>query len=438
MGKRMTCPAARVLSMCLVLGLLVLVTGFSSAQTRDVATFFIQEAKLTASDGAEYNGFGSSVSISGDTLIVGTTAAGSAYVFERDAEGLGNWVQVAKLTIPVGSVRNGFGESVSISGDTVVVGARGDQYQDAGSVYVYQRDFGGADNWGQVAKLTASDGIVEDYFGESVSVSDDTVVVGALNGNDIGHFSGAAYVFEKPAGGWTDMSETAKLTASDGAEGDHFGGSVSISGNTVVVGAYRDGDSGEDSGSAYLFERPELRWSDMVERAKLTASDGAAGDYFGQRVSISGDTVVAGAYRDDDNGDSSGSAYLFEKPETGWADMTETTKLVASDGSAGAAFGRSVSMCGDTVLVGAIFDDVQGSAYLFQPDAGGTGMIETAKLTPSDGATSDWFGWSVAIDGDTMAVGARGDDDKGEDSGSAYVFIEFEPIAWVYLPVVLR
>ncbi|MTI29216.1 FG-GAP repeat protein, partial [Xanthovirga aplysinae] len=119
-------------------------------------------------------------------------------------------------------------------------------------------------------------------------------------------------------GGWEEMNETIKLTASDGAEYDYFGYSVSISGDQLVVGAYFDDDKGSSSGSAYLFEKPDGGWVGMNETAKLTASDGTAHDYFGAFVSISEDLVVVGAYGKDENGVDSGSAYLFEKPEGGW------------------------------------------------------------------------------------------------------------------------
>lgn len=237
----------------------------------------------------------------------------------------------------------------------------------------------------QVAKLTASDGDAQDVFGWSVSIGDDVVVVGAYWDDDSGYDSGSAYLFEKPDTGWTNMTETAKFTASDGAQEDFLGISVSISGDTVVVGAYGDDDSSSQPSSAYLFAKPEAGWDDMTETAKLAASDGAEDDYWGWSVSLSGDTLVVGSPYHDDGGSGSGAAYLFEKPETGWADMTET-----------------------------------------------------AKLTASDGAEWNLLGSSVSISGDTMVVGAPLDDDNGSLSGSAYVFFRLEPVAWVYLPVVLR
>ena len=204
-----------------------------------------------------------------------------------------------------------------------------------------------------------------------MSVSGDTIVVGADRDDGNESFSGSAYVFEKPVGGWADAPQTAKLTASDGAAGDYFGRSVSVSGDTIVVGAHGDGDNGSFFGSAYVFKKPSGGWMDATETAKLTASDGAAEHRFGRSVSVSGDTVVVGAYGDDDNGFRSGSAYVFEKPSGGWMDATQTAKLTASDGASGDVFGVSVSVSGDTVVVGAYGDDdngsASGSAYVFTP-----------------------------------------------------------------------
>jgi hypothetical protein len=273
-----------------------------------------------------------------------------------------------------------------------------------------------------------------DVLGRFVSISGDTVIVGAPGDDDSGSDSGSAYVFEKPESGWANMTETAKLSASDGAAQDEFGAAASISGDTVVVGApYHD-----DSGSAYLFEKPEAGWTGMTETAKLGASD-PEWDLFGRSVSISGDTVIVGAPLDDDNGIYSGSAYLFEKPEAGWTDMTETAKLSATDNSVGDQFGQSVSISDDTMVLGAPYDNDGGSACVFELDEGGQdNWGEVAKLTASDSAAGDSFGYSVSISGDTVVVGAYGDDDSGSGSGSAYLFREFEPIAWVYMPVVLR
>jgi hypothetical protein len=158
----------------------------------------------------------------------------------------------------------------------------------------------------QVAKLLADDGAADDFFGWSVSVSGDTAVVGASRDGDDGPFSGSACVFTRNGSVWTQQD---KLTASDAALGDQFGDSVAVSVDTAVVGALGNDDHGADSGSAYVFTRSGSSWT---EQAKVTATDGAADDYFGCSVALSGDTVVVGADWDDDNGEDSGSAYIFD------------------------------------------------------------------------------------------------------------------------------
>ena len=223
------------------------------------------------------------------------------------------------------------------------------------------------------------------------------------------------------------ISET-KLTASDAATGDLFGRSVSISGNIVVVGAATDDDAGSSSGSAYVFRYNGTSWA---EETKLTASDAAAGDYFGQSVSISGETIVVGAYGDDDAGGNSGSAYVFRHNGTSWA---EESKLTASDGIAEKYFGQSASISGDNIVVGAVANYVPapnpGSAYVFRYSGGR--WVEKAKLRPSVGSGNEVFGWSVSINGDTVVVGAIYIE-------AAYVFgitdilISNKPMPWIPL-----
>ena len=283
-------------------------------------------SKLTASDGAAGDSFGYSVSIDGDTMVVGASGddddgsgSGSAYVFTREKPTY-PWTQVAKLTADDGAADDRFGYSVSIDGDTMVIGAHQDDDKgtSSGSAYVFTRDTAGdlGSGWTQVAKLTADDGTGYDRFGSSVSNDGDTVVVGAKTDDDKGDNSGSAFVFTRDtagdlASGWTQV---AKLTAGDGAASDEFGYSVSIDGNTVVIGARMHDDKGNDSGSAYVFTRDTVGdlASGWTQVAKLTADDGAASDFFGVSVSIGGGTVVIGANLDDDKGTSTGSAYVFQ------------------------------------------------------------------------------------------------------------------------------
>ena len=325
------------------------------------------------------------------------------------------WLEEQKLFASDGAAGDIFGESVSISGDYAIVGASGDDDNGSGSgsAYIFLRSGTG---WVQQAKLTASDGNANDWFGNSVSISGDYAIVGAFWDDDKGNASGSAYIFKRDGTTW---SQQAKLTASDGNASAWFGWSVSVSGNYAIVGAYQDDVNGmANSGSAYIFLRSGTTWS---QQAKLTASDSAAGDVFGCSVSISGDYAIVGANQDDVNGTDSGSAYIFKRDGTSWS---EQAKLTASDGAVSDYFGQSVSINGDYAIVGAYLDDDKGSssgsAYILKRD--GTSWSEEAKLTASDGAGIDRFGYSVSIGNGYIIAGAYLDDDKGTDSGSAYMF----------------
>ncbi|MCP4128449.1 MAG: PKD domain-containing protein, partial [Gammaproteobacteria bacterium] len=310
-----------------------------------------------------------------------------------------------------------FGVSVAVSSDgsTIVAGASEDD--GSGSVYVYNWT---GNVWNQ-AKLKATDGTAADRFGQSVAISSDgsTVVVGATADDDNGNYSGSAYVYSWTGNAWNQT----KIIATDGAADDTFGWSVAVSsdGSTVVVSAPGDDDNGDSSGSAYVYSRTGSTWN----QTKIMATDGAASDYFGWSVAVSSDgsTIIVGAYCDDDNGSTSGSAYVYSWTGSTWYQ----TKIIATDGAADDAFGRSVAVSsgGSTVIIGAHGDDdngnLSGSAYVYNWT--GSSWNQT-KIISSDGAVGDLFGWSVAVssDGSTIIVGAYGDGDNGNYSGSAYVY----------------
>jgi hypothetical protein len=222
------------------------------------------------------------------------------------------------------------------------------------------------------------------------------------------------YVFTRSGTTWTQQQ---KLLASDGQAGDRFGGFVTFSDDTALIGAYWDDDNGNDSGSMYVFTLSGTTWT---QQAKVLAPDGAAGDIFGSWICFAGDTALIGAGMDDDNGVDSGSIYEFTRSGTTW---TEQQKLHASDGAAGDQFGSNFDLYGDTLLVGSMLDDDMGkdsgSAYIFTRT--GTTWTQQQKLLPSDGYTNDQFG-VVSLDGDTALIGAWYDDDMGSNSGSVYVF----------------
>ena len=216
---------------------------------------------------------------------------------------------------------------------------------------------------------------------------------------------------------WT---QAAKALASDGQASDEFGMSVDIDGDYAIVGAIGDDDKGTDAGAAYVFVRSGTTWT---EQAKLTANDGAAGDYFGMSVSIDGDYALIGAYWEDQRGTNAGAAYVFVRSGTSWS---QQAKITASDGAAYDDFGWSVSIDGDYAVVGSYINS-SGSAYIFVRS--GTSWTQQAKLLASDGAAYDYFGYSVFISGGTALVGAYKDDNtKGTDAGSAYFFRDAPPV----------
>jgi esterase/lipase superfamily enzyme len=309
-----------------------------------------------------------------------------------------------KIVASDGAANDQFGNSVAISGNYAIVGAYADDDKGSasGSAYIFNVNTGA-----ELHHLLASDGAADDWFGHSVAISGNYAIVGAPNDDDNLSNSGSAYIFNVQTG-----AELHKLTASDGAGGDYFGYSVAMSGNYAIVGAYADDDNGSASGSAYIYNVQT-----GAELHKLTANDGAMNDYFGRSVAISGNYAIVGAFLDDDNGSASGSAYIYNVT-TG----AELHKLVASDGAASDQLGESVGIDGNYAIVGAIYDDdngsSSGSAYIYNVQTG----AELHKLTASDAAESDYFGYYVAISGNYAIVGAKYDDDNGTNSGSAYIF----------------
>ncbi len=463
---------------------------------------------LKASNTAQGSLFGLAVSLDGDTLVVGApgessnatgvngnqadssaSSAGAAYVFVRDATG--RWSQQAYLKASNTGANDFFGYSVGISGDTVVVGAFGESSKatgvdgdqtdnskgQAGAAYVFTRDASGT--WSQQAYLKASNTDAQDQFGFSISVSGDTVVVGApgessltsgVDGNQIDNSdpnAGAAYVFTRDTSG--TWSQQAYLKASRTDAQDQFGFSISVSGDTVVVGAPNesskatgvDGDGTDNSksraGAAYVFARDNSgTWS---QQAYLKASNTDAGDQFGTSVAVSGDTLLVGAPGESSNatgvnGDqadnsagNAGAAYVFTRDASGtWS---QQAYLKASNTDTFDWFGSSIAISGDMVVVGANDETSKatgvdgdqtdnsvgsaGAAYLFSRDASGT-WSQQAYLKASNTDAGDRFGWSAAVSGDTVAVssyieaskatGVDGDqtDNSAPNAGATYVY----------------
>ena len=382
------------------------------------------QQKVSASDGMSNDAFGFSVAIDGSTAIIGADGAavngnpgqGAAYVF---TESNGTWSQTAKLTASDGVAGDEFGDAVALYGNTAVIGAYdvavgGNSYQ--GAAYVFTES-GGA--WSQTAKLTASDGAAWSFFGSAVALDGSTAVIGADNAAVGGNSSqGEAYVFTESGGTWTQRTV---LTASDGAANDYFGDSVALNGSMALVGA--DGatiNGNAAQGAVYVFTQSGGNWS---QAAKLTSSDGAANDYFGNSVALSGSTAVVGArYKTLGGNIDQGAAYVFDESGGSWS---QTAELTAGDGGQFDNFGWSVALDGDTAVIGA--DDAtvggnsgQGAAYVFSNSGGA--WSQTQKLAASDGASYDTFGYSVALSGGTALIGAYTAAVGGNYTGAAYFY----------------
>jgi hypothetical protein len=417
------------------------------------------------------------------------TDSGAVYVFKRDANG--DWIQDAYLKASNAEGGDNFGSSVAISGSTIVVGApfedsnqttitnadgsaSGDNSAtDSGAVYVFKRDGNG--NWIQDAYLKASNAEASDNFGSSVAISGSTIVVGAYgedsnqttitnddglaSSNNSAGGSGAVYVFKRDAAG--DWIQDAYLKASNAETADQFGYSVAISGSTIVVGAYtedssqttitnNDGQTGGtdpsliyNAGAVYVFKRDAH--GDWIQDAYLKASNAEADDLFGRSIAISGSTIVVGAYLEDSNqtmitnadgsassdntATDSGAVYVFKRDANG--DWIQDAYLKASNAEADDLFGNSVAISGSTIVVGAHYEDSSqttitnaeglpglpdddsatnsGAVYVFKRDSNGD-WIQDAYLKASNAQAHDNFGHSVAISGSTIAVGARTED----------------------------
>jgi hypothetical protein len=467
-----------------------------------------QQGYIKASNTGEGDAFGNAVAVSGDTMVVGAPiessnatgvngnqnnnsalGSGAAYVFVRNGT---NWVQQAYLKASNAEADDGFGYSVAIDGDTVIVGAiyedsnavgvNGNQgnnsIANSGAAYVFVRS---GTNWTQQAYLKSSNPGADDVFGYNVAICRDTIVVGSyaedssatgVNGNQGSNSatdSGAVYIFVRSGTNWTQQ---AYLKASNTGANDSFGAMVAVSGDTLIVGAPGESSSASGvngnqndngaggAGAAYVFVRHGTNW---VQQAYLKASNTQAGDGFGYSVAMDGDTAVVGALYESSNATGvngnqsnnnalqSGAAYVFVRQGTNWS---QQAYLKASNTEAGDEFGASVAVSGDTVLVAAPREDSSsagvngnqnnngaegsGAVYLFVRT--GTNWLQRAYLKASNPGVSDFFGSydsalnGVAISGDTIVVGAPNEasnatgvngnqaNNSALTAGAAYVF----------------
>ncbi len=400
---------------------------------------FSQQAKLLAGDKADNDAFGIVTALSDDanTALVGayheddsgTTDNGAAYVFIRSGS---TWTQQAKLLANDKATDDWFGFSVSLSidGNTALIGAYLEDDSGttrSGAAYVFTRS---GSTWTQQAKLLANDKADNEQFGVKVALSDDgnTTLIGAYGESDSGTSgNGAAYVFTRSGNTWTQQ---AKLLANDKVTEDNFGLSVALAsnGNTALIGAPFEDDSGTDNnGAAYIFTRSGSTWT---QQAKLLANDKASTDWFAWSASIAGngDTAIIGANYEDDSGtDTNGAAYIFIRNGTTW---TQQAKLLASDKANSDEFGHSVGLSadGNIAAVGTYLKDDSGTTnsgaiYIF--GRSGSTWTQQEKLLASDKADEDRLGYALSLsaDGKTVLGGAYNESDSGTtNNGAAYIF----------------
>lgn len=382
----------------------VALSGCGGKQEQRPPPEWRQEVQLFGEAGATHTAFGQVLALSGGVLAVAENGLGdgAVYLFRQ---GPGGWRREARLTHPDGLRDVGFGFSLAVAGDTLLVGVPGDGN---GAAYVFT---GGGLGWSLQARLVAP--AAASWFGRAVALRGDLAVVGAPTDGG----TGAAYVYVREAGSW---ALAARLTGGDTGRGDFFGGALALDEGALAVGAELHADAGPGGallprrGGAYVFA---LQGGAFVEEAELCACDAAAWDYLGVTVALSGGTLVAG------NARQHAAAHVFARGPGGW---TEEAELRAADAAQPSGFGHQVAASGDWVVVGAPFGDrpgvpAAGEAWAFRRTAAGW---EQVKLLDTDdpGAHFDAFGDAVAIDGDTIAVGASADDENGVDLGAVYVY----------------
>lgn len=396
-------------------------------------------AELSVTNGVQSDLLGSSGSLSGNMALFGAYShsytpflqPGAAYLFRNVGPQTAPIYESAKLLPNDPSNFDSFGQSVTLSGNIGIVGLRSDTINGRsaqGSAYLYLNLDNASGTTFQNAKLTASDGAAGDQFGSSVSLSGTTAIIGARYDNN---YFGSAYVFRDLHNASGDVTENAKLVASDQSYsfmGANFGYASGLSGNIAVIGA-PDADIGitEYQGAAYVFRDIHTRSGTTTESAKLIASDGAATDQFGRGIAVSGNTALVGAWLNNAGGvNNRGAAYLFRGLDSRTGTTSQDAKLISSDGRSDDSLGESLSLSGNTAIAGVKSHAIngnaaQGAAYIFTNLGTATGtVIETVKVFASSGLKDDKFGSSVSIDGDLFVVGAEAGDANAVNSGKAY------------------
>jgi hypothetical protein len=396
---------------------------------------------LVAPDAAAGDYLGWSVALDGDTAVVGSLRdddlgvdSGSVYVFERHLGGPNAWGLARKLAASNGATGDQFGVSVALDGDTLLVGANfGDGVApNTGTAYVFERDLGGAGNWGEAVMLFHPNGLgqLSDEYGFSVAIDGDTAVVGVPEEDTLGLLhAGSAWVYGRDQGGPGVWGKLQKLVPFDLTFQDKFGGAVAISGDTILVGAPEAGP-----GSAYVFER-DLGGPNAWGEAKKVLPIFNLGFDFGISVALDGDRAVVGSWMSNLSGYDNGATFLFERDLGGAGNWGQSQVLLPSDGGTSSLAGQAVSIDADVVMVGASRDwpNRRGAVYSHERDLGGPqAWGQLPEIETLGGVVTDRFGWSVSLAGTSLLVGAPLQDSGGQDAGSAYLFEAWPPPVTAY------
>lgn len=422
---RITQQELSKLIIIITFGILTCLLFLNPSQAQQVVN---EIAKLSPLDAEDNDNFGNSVAVDGNFALIGAVrddnnqgnGAGSAYVFERKPDG--TWIQTDMLTSPNTDSFVEFGFSVDLSGNYAVIGApqaeTGIFDNETGEAYIFEVQEDGS--WDLVSELIGNDTDSGHEFGCSVSISGSFILIGACGDDQNGNFAGSAYIFGRQNDGtWIQQ---AKLLPDDGTAADYFAVSVSLSNGRALIGASHNDDNGDASGAAYIFEQQDD--GSWMQTSKLLSNDGQSLDLFGYSVALTTNLALIGAVNDDNGLDLGyrGSAYVFELQNNGtWS---ETAKLnTSAEENMGLIFGNAVALSENVALIGAYDDNgvTPGSAYGFERQPDGT-WEETSTLLAADGVRGDLFGISVALSENFFVIGASYDDDNGNNAGLAYVF----------------
>jgi hypothetical protein len=410
--KRLSAPVAGVV----LITLLTLFAPARSVMMQSSLTF--TQTKLLAADAAQYNYFGLSVAVRGDTAIVGAYGksdlvrnAGAAYAFTRNA---GSWTQQARLGTSSPLIDAYLGATVATNGSYTAAGAPYASVgaQNDGVVYLFSNA-----TWQQQTILLPNDPDSLSQFGNALAINDNTLFVGAPMHDSFGVNAGAVYVFTFDGVSWVQQQ---KLIGVDTAPGDRFGSALALNDGWLAVSAPLHSSPGSPGGAVYLFEFDGISW---VQRYKVGAPDTIAGDRFGSAIALDDGWLAVGVPLHRFVGSASGAVYLFEFNGTAWV---QRQKFVASDTAGSDQFGSALALENRRLVVGAPLHNSNGPAsgavYIFERAT--TTWIERAKLIGSDTNAGDRLGGSISIDGNTILVGAYGDTAAGPATGAAYVFVE--------------